>query len=394
MATNTLTPGIRIALVKQSVACLGWGLLLGIGLMIASGSVAALTIGELVVHSRPGKVFRASVPLTLQGEEQLAELQIDLATAEIYAEQQLERPAFLDGMHIGLLATGENSARIQLFGKHPWQGEEALLVLDAVWPQGQISRRFRLAEVDLDKDKAEQKPQFVEVAGNETLDAIAMRLSVGSNRSYLHMMYALFLANPEAFYRGNMNNLKRGASLRVPTGAELYAMKDAEVFRAIRRQFEDWRQQQEVPVVAPTQAGAMLSQISDTQSAALDLESDPHALQQQLQQLGKDNESIERRNAELKERLARLEQQIDQVSEQVLDYPSPPQAGPVEDGSIADAAPEKKAASKDEEPVRLKGRPLASESLPGYIIFIVLLLALGSGVLVWRNSAVQQSSRD
>lgn len=394
IATNNALAGIRIALVQQCVARLGRGLLLGVGLMVASGPVAALTIGELVVHSRPGKVFRASVPLTLQGEEKLAELQVDLATAEIYAEQQLEHPAFIDGMHIGLLATGENSARIQLFGQQVWQGEEALLVLYAVWPQGQLSRRFRLAEVELDKDNAEENPRFVEVAGNETLDAIAMRLSVGSTRSYLHMMYALFLANPEAFYRGNMNNLKQGASLRVPTGAELYAMKDAEVFRAIRRQFEDWRQQQEVPVVAPTQAGAMLSQISDAQSAALDLKGDPHALQQQLQQLGKDNESIERRNAELKARLARLEQQIDQVSEQVLDYPSPPQAGPVEDGSIANTAPDKKEASKEEEPVHVKSRPVASEGLPGYIIFIVLLLALGSGVLVWRNTAGQQSSGD
>ncbi len=41
------------------------------------------------------------------------------------------------------------------------------------------------------------------------------------------MMYALFLANPDAFYHGNMNNLKGGVRLRVPTEEALFQLTDA-----------------------------------------------------------------------------------------------------------------------------------------------------------------------
>lgn len=393
-ATDTVLSGRRFALLQQCIACLGWSLLLGVGLMLASGQVVALSIGELVVHSSPGKSFRASAPLVLQGDEQLSELQVTLATAEYYAQRNLDHPVFLDGMHIGLLTTGKSNARIQFFGEQAWHGEEALLVLDVVWPTGQLSRRFQLAEVRRDEGGVEQVSQFVEVTENETLDAIAMRLSAGTNRSYLHMMYALYLANPEAFYGANMNNLKRGARLRVPTGAELYALKDDEVFRAIRRQYEQWRQQQETPAEATTQAGAMLAGMSDAQASVLDLDGEPHVLQQQLQELGEENESIQRRNAELKNRLTRLEQQMQQVTEQVLDYPTSTPTTPTEPAPVADSAPDRQEAPTVPAPVREKSGPAGAGGLPGYIMFIVLLLASGGGVLVWRYTAGRQGAGD
>ncbi len=360
-----------------------------------SGPLAALTMGELVVHSRPGKPLRASIPVTLHGEEQLAELHVTLAPDESYAGQQTEGPALTEGMSIGLLATGEHSARIQLFGKQPWQGDEVVLVLYAVWPNGDFSRRYRLAGVHLDEGDEDQAYQFVEVAANETLDEIAMRLSVETNRSYLHMMYALFLANPEAFYRGNMNNLKRGARLRVPPVADLYQLKDAEVFRAIRQQYEEWRSQQEASAAVPTQAGAMLSEMDDAQTATLDLQGEPHELQQHLQRLSKDNEAIQRRNAELKARLARLEQQIQQVSEEVLDYQPPAQPAADEQQSVAPPAPGVKEAQPESAPELSKNsEPVASRGLPGYIMFMVMMLALGSGLLVWRYTAGRQDRAD
>jgi len=371
-----------LQVLQQAFALSGRILLLVAGGLFLTGEAVALTLGDLVVHSRPGKPLRASIPLTLQGEEQLAQLHVTLATTEVYDQQQLVRPPFLEGMHIGLMSRGDASARIQLFGSQSWQGEEAVLLLDFAWPQGQLSRRFHLAGVSLDnKQRAEHTVQFVEVSENETLDAIAIRLSEGRNRSYLHMMYALFLANPDAFYHGNMNNLKGGVRLRVPTEEALFQLTDAQVFSGIRQQYEQWQQQRGESAVATAQVGAVLSEMSEAQAADLKLKGEPRALQQQLQQLAEENEAIRHRNEELKDRLAHLEQEIQQVTEQVLDYnptqPMPP--APVESDPVASPA------SVSEE-----GGKRSQAELPGYVLLIAMVLALGGGILVWRNAVGKQ----
>lgn len=349
-------------------------LLLFTGCMLMAGEVVALGLGDLVVHSRPGKPLRASIPLTIQEEEELAQLHVTMAPTETYEQQQLVRPSFLEGMHIGLLSTGKATARIQLFGVHNWQGEEAVLLLDLVWPQGQLARQFHLAGVSKDTGSVVQDARFVEVGENETLDAIAMRLSEGSNRSYMHMMYALFLANPDAFYNGNMNNLKGGVRLRVPTEEALYRLSDVQVFSEIRQQYELWRQQREQP------SASALSEVSEEQAAAGELKGESRAPHQQLQQLADENESLHQRNEELKERLARLEEEIQQVTEQVIDY-QPAHPGPEPEEPEAVASPP---------PVSSESETRNQAELPGYILLLAMVLALGAGILVWRNASAKQ----
>lgn len=354
---------VAVLCARQPLVRLCRAMLLGAVCLLPAGEAAALSLGELVVHSRPGEPLRGSIPLTLQGEEQLARLHVTLATAEAYARQQIHRPPFLEGVRIALFASDATSARIQLFGELPWQGEEALLLLNAEWPGGSLSRGFRLAGVAPEGAVAGEPVRFVEVAENETLDAIAIRLSEGGNRSYLHMMYALFLANPDAFYNGNMNNLKSGARLRVPDGEALYRLDNSEVFAGIRRQFEQWQQQESTPAAAEPQG-------------------EPAVLQQQLQQLAGENEAIQRRNEELKLRLARLEQQMQQMSAQVLDYPVSEE--PPEPAATAPPppAPQPPAAAVRDEP--------ASEGLPTYLLLLAMVLALGGGVMVRRLAIGRQ----
>lgn len=362
-------------MLQQAIIRLGRAIVVfGAGCLFFSTQAAALTLGDLVVHSRPGEPLRASIPLTLQGDEQLAQLHVTLATARVYEQQHLERPPFLENMHIGLLTRGEANARIQLFGEQPWQGEEATLLLHAAWPQGQLSQRFRLAGISPGETTAGQTPLFVEVAENETLDTIAIRLSAGRNRSYLHMMYALFLANPDAFYRGNMNNLKGGARLRVPTEEELYQLSDAQVFSGIRLQSEQWQKQQEQPSVAASSGQAVPG-----------LKGEPQPQQQQMQQLAEENEAIQRRNEELKARLARLEQQMQQMTEQVLDYPPAVVEESVSGEQNAVLGP---TAGGEE------GGKTRSEGLPAYVMLLAMLLALGAGGLIWRYASGRQGRGD
>ncbi|MCW8827927.1 MAG: hypothetical protein OQK94_02600 [Gammaproteobacteria bacterium] len=271
-------------------------------LLSLASPVEALTLGDLVLRSAPGEPLQANIAVRLEPEESLGVLRVDVASPERYALQQLERPGLLQGLQIALLAKGEGHGQIQLFGEQPWRGEEAIVLLHIRWPQGEMERRFRIASQS--SGETDSTPLYVEVAENESLDSIAVRLSKESNRSYMHMMVALYRANPSAFYRDNINNLKSGVRLRVPSEEELYQLSDAEVFSTVR-EHEARR--------------------TATRRAVQREQSEQRVLEQQLRQLAQENSEIEQRNRQLKERLARLEQQMSSMSRKVLDYQAPDQ---------------------------------------------------------------------
>lgn len=317
--------------------------------------VSALSLGDLVVESAPGEPLRAMIPVTLKSEESLAELRVNVASGAAYARQQLKRPALLQGARIALQARGDNRGRIILSGEHPWQGEEVQVLLQLNWPQGELSRRFRIIPVSAE---AEQKPRYVEVVENESLATIAMRLSEHSNRSFMHMMVALYRANPEAFYRNNLNNLKRGARLRVPSSKELYQLNDAEVFATLREHEERLNK-----------------------SGKTTPEEEEKA--QQLEQLRTENSQIEQRNRELKERLGRLEQLMGSVSRQVLEHKpiADPVPAPTEsvDEPLAPAPEPEQSEAEEESSIGGEAQGL---SLLTVVLMMLIVTAAVAGI--WR----------
>ena len=63
------------------------------------------------------------------------------------------------------------------------------------------------------------------------------------------MLLAIKQANPDAFYRDNINALKTGAVLRIPSASEAQAVAVAAALAEVRRQNSDWRAG---PAAAPT----------------------------------------------------------------------------------------------------------------------------------------------
>lgn len=319
--------------------------------------VNALSLGDLVVESAPGEPLRAMIPVTLEPEESLAELRVSVASQAAYAEQQLERSALLEGLRFALQAKDDKHGRILLSGEQTWQGDEAQVLLQLSWPQGEMRKRFRIAPVSAD---AKEKPRYVEVAENESLATIAMRLSGQSNRSYMHMMVALYRLNPEAFYRDNLNNLKSGARLRVPSSEELYQLSDAEVFATLREHEERLN---ESPETTPAQ-----------QETA-----------QQLAQLESENSRIEQRNRELKERLAQIEQQMSSVSRQVLEHK--PRAKPVPAAPEPADEPIEPAPTPVKEQSDAQAKRPAAEEPKGFALSSLLLMMLivtAAVAAIWR----------
>lgn len=94
---------------------------------------------------------------------------------------------------------------------------------------------------------AEESGQYGPIVPNERLWTIAAKLRPDPSINTPIMMQALFAANPQAFYQGDMNFLKVDAILRIPTLREIVEYTGS---RAARRLLELEQQNQVLPAPA------------------------------------------------------------------------------------------------------------------------------------------------
>jgi pilus assembly protein FimV len=87
-----------------------------------------------------------------------------------------------------------------------------------------------------------------QVQRNDTLSKIASQLRPGTKREVNQTMVALYRANPRAF-TGNINRLKAGAVLRVPSTEEVTEIDQREAGIEVSKQYGEWRNRAEA---APT----------------------------------------------------------------------------------------------------------------------------------------------
>lgn len=82
----------------------------------------------------------------------------------------------------------------------------------------------------------------ITVQRGQTLSQIAAGMAGGQGGNRDQAMIALLRANPEAFIRGNVNLLKRGAVLRTPGSGDLNQIDAAEAAAIVREHTAQWRQ--------------------------------------------------------------------------------------------------------------------------------------------------------
>jgi len=93
------------------------------------------------------------------------------------------------------------------------------------------------------------------VGRSETLSAIARDTKPSSAISLNQMMMALLNANPESFSNRNINGLKAGYTLDIPSEDEIKALSKGQAFAAVKEQHDLWKNRNRV--VAETTEPAM-----------------------------------------------------------------------------------------------------------------------------------------
>lgn len=277
-------------------------------LMVYAAQSQALGLGEAEVRSTLNAPLRATIPLTDSAGIQADLLNVSVADERAFAAAGLPRTPLAASVR---LAVEQRQGRLvvdlttERTVREPWL--DLLLRFD--WPGGQQLREVTLL---LDPPDYDQMPALVSgsrraapasvasaepapttsptatapqpsttpaQAGNparvrsgDTLWGVAGRLRPDSGISMNQMMVALVEANPEAFMSGNINAMRAGFTLVVPSREAIASRSGAEAERLVSEMHQAWASRESgAPAVDEPAAAAespRLTLLTDAQVAA------------------------------------------------------------------------------------------------------------------------------
>ena len=223
------------------------------------GSAQALTLSRPVVQSKQGEALRAEIDITEITLAEQVEFQGSLASQEVYKAAKIEPPShngFPIDIQVQLLRRDNGMPYLKVTSKQAINGNSLDLLIDLRWATGRMLRDINLS---LDDGKAPAKPvSSMTVAGSSPSVSAAsqstqqINVKRGDTASGLaagktpegvsleQMLLALLRNNPDAFVESNVNRLKEGALLTLPTEQEAKAASRDEARREIQIQTKDF----------------------------------------------------------------------------------------------------------------------------------------------------------
>jgi pilus assembly protein FimV len=272
-------------------------ILLGVlSLILAPGAALSLGLGEIRLSSYLNQPLQAEIALSIGSPSELETLQVSLASGEAFARSGLDRPAFLDDLRFQVRRAGPAAALVSVTSSRPIAEPFVTFLVEARWSGGRMLREYTVLldpptflpapeaapapppAVDAPRPAPVARPapsaspvaaptavrseygaELGPVQRNDTLWNIAQRVRPDTGLTTNQVMVALFRANPNAF-AGNINRLRAGAILRVPSRADMAAVSTGEASAEVRRHNEDWR----TAAAPPTERRLELAPPSET----------------------------------------------------------------------------------------------------------------------------------
>ena len=355
--------------------------------ILLSSEVWALGLGDIRMNSALNEPLSARIELLSATPDELDNLTIDMASADTFERYSLDRPFYLQDIQFNIVRSGRVDGNyVELRSGSPMAEPFLTFLVEASWSRGRLLREYtvfldpptfapptadsapavqapsRAAPADSGRIErpapaqtspapapaptrqarpAQAKPQPVaddtpydtatggdyNVPRGETLWGIASRVRPDSRLSMNQTMLAIFEANPDAF-GGNINILRAGASLRIPSADEIFRISRGEALAEAQRQNAAWSGGTVVPV-DDTSSRPSLTLVppdddiaDDTLGTGADFDTEPLSREEEIEQRIGDLEAadvpqqqslIEIRDNELaalREELARIRGEI------------------------------------------------------------------------------------
>jgi pilus assembly protein FimV len=294
-----------------------------------SSSALALSLGRVTVQSALGEPLRAEIDVPDINAEEAASLTARAASPEAFQAAGLDYNPAMANLKVTLQRRADGRSYIRISSDRAINEPFVDMILEASWASGRIVRDYTMlfdppalkqaapatptapqvpvtpsasrpaaaAQAPLalrptEAARVAPRPAPAAVAlapkppsGAETLAVkpgdTAGKIAAATkpvNVSLDQMLVAILRANPDAFLRDNVNRIKAGAILNLPTpeqAAETPAADARQIIVAQSKDFNDYRRtlassapQAQVGMADRTAAGSVTAQVQDKQSAA------------------------------------------------------------------------------------------------------------------------------
>ncbi len=361
-------------------------------LLLTPAVALGLGLGEIRLNSALNQPLSAEIDLVAATPEELAALEAGLASSEIFARYGLDRPAYLSSLEF-TVGRGKDGRSVLLVRSRDAIAEPFVsFLVDVNWPRGRLLREYTVLLDPPAMLSAAESPAAApiaapsttapvgtapvapprpapgesapvsapvpapdgqttpavaagstyEVARGDTLYGIAGNFAGGDRQAIQRTMIALFRANPEAF-NGNINQLRAGAILRVPSPDDIAGVSAGEAASAVSEQNAAWRaagggqESGRLQLVTPPEGEA---EAAGTPPASGQVASQINSLQKDIDE---QKRLLELRNQELADLQRKLEASRDaetQAAKPPTPAPTPePAPAPVETPQPTDEAP-------------------------------------------------------
>jgi FimV-like protein len=265
------------------------------------GSAQALTLSRPVVQSKQGEALRVEIDVSEITIAEQIELQATIASPEVYKAAKVEAP-LVNGqpleVQVQLLRRDHGWPYIKITSKQPITSNFLDLLIDLRWATGRLLRDVSLSIDDgsAKKSTAPVMPgtidgrdgktpmpsvsstdgQILVKRGDTASELTANKMP--DNVSLEQMLVALLRNNPDAFVDANVNRMKEGALLTLPTEQEAKAISRDEARREIQVQTKDFEAYRAelaarapggtVPKVARDSAGKLEAKVQNKNAKA------------------------------------------------------------------------------------------------------------------------------
>lgn len=337
---------------------------------LTSEMAYALGVGEVTLKSALNQPLVAEIELLDAKALAPGEVIPGLASVEDFNRAGLDRPYFLTDLTFTPVLRPDGKNVIQVSSSKPVREPYLNFLVEVLWPSGRLLREYTLlldpplyspetaaavapqlptaAPVARPAVPPRAAPQTTparsasassqagneyKVTPNDTLWEIAERTRQGGT---VHQaMLAIQDLNPDAFIGGNINRMKNGQVLRLPSAEQITNRSQTEAVEQVAQQNASWRQGRAQPAASERQldarqrsaAGAAPSRSETGDSLRLvapetgrsttgsdtGTADDARALRDRLAGAEESLDSSRRENLDLKDRLSDLEGQLEKL---------------------------------------------------------------------------------
>lgn len=236
--------------------------------LLIPASAYSLGVGDIKLHSALNQNLDAEIALHVSGDEKFSDIRVRLANPEKFEEAGVPWSYFLSKIKIEPIIKADGSAIVSLKSREALREPFLNFLIEVSWGKGNLFREFTVL---VDPPVAYSKPvvpviekaiqsrqvntfatkanvNYVEpgalygpIVRSESLWKIAEKVNSGNDISIEQMMMAIYEANPDAFYRKNVNALKAGKTIDIPEREVILALSKKAAKAAFKQQNNAWK---------------------------------------------------------------------------------------------------------------------------------------------------------